>query len=155
MYDLKMLEEIKSQEKRIQFSSFDYNDAYTLGTMLRERGLTTPKPIAIRIVFDDIILYQSFLPGTDESNNQWMNRKQHTVERCHTSSLRAAAERELNGVKDNWQQDESHYAFCGGGFPIVVNGEFRGVAMISGLPHLEDHRNLVEVLEQFCAMKDA
>ena len=38
MYDLKMLEEIKSQEKRIQFSSFDYNDAYTLGTMLRERG---------------------------------------------------------------------------------------------------------------------
>lgn len=50
MYDLKMLEEIKSQEERIHFSSFDYNDAYTLGTMLRERGLTTPKPIAIRIV---------------------------------------------------------------------------------------------------------
>ena len=144
MYDLKMLEEIKSQEERIHFSSFDYNDAYTLGTMLRERGLTTPKPIAIRIVFDDIILYQSFLPGTDESNNQWMNRKQHTVERCHTSSLRAAVERELNGVKENWQQDESHYAFCGGGFPIIVNDEFRGVAMISGLPHLEDHRNLVE-----------
>ena len=111
MYDLKMLEEIKSQEKRIHFSSFDHNDAYTLGTMLRERGLTTPKPIAIRIVFDDIILYQSFLPGTDESNNQWMNRKQHTVERCHTSSLRAAVERELNGAKENWQQDESHYAF--------------------------------------------
>ena len=40
MYDLKMLEEIKSQEERIHFSSFDYNDAYTLGTMLRERGLT-------------------------------------------------------------------------------------------------------------------
>ena len=51
MYDLKMLEEIKSQEERIHFSSFDYNDAHTLGTMLRERGLTTPKPIAIRIVF--------------------------------------------------------------------------------------------------------
>ena len=155
MYDLKMLEEIKSQEERIHFSSFDYNDAYTLGTMLRERGLTTPKPIAIRIVFDDIILYLSFLPGTDESNNQWMNRKQHTVERCHTSSLRAAVERELNGVKENWQQDESHYAFCGGGFPIIVNDEFRGVAMISGLPHLEDHRNLVEVMDQFCAQKNA
>ena len=47
MYDLKMLEEIKSQEERIHFSSFDYNDAYTLGTMLRERGLTTPKPIVL------------------------------------------------------------------------------------------------------------
>ena len=84
-----------------------------------------------------------------------MNHKQHTVERCHTSSLRAAVERELNGVKENWQQDESHYAFCGGGFPIIVNDEFRGVAMISGLPHLEDHRNLVEVMDQFCAQKNA
>ena len=64
-------------------------------------------------------------------------------------------ERELNGVKENWQQDESHYAFCGGGFPIIVNDEFRGVAMISGLPHLEDHRNLVEVMDQFCAQKNA
>ena len=45
MYDLKMLEEIKSQEERIHFSSFDYNDAYTLGTMLRERGLTTPNQL--------------------------------------------------------------------------------------------------------------
>ena len=53
-----------------------------------------------------------------------MNRKQHTVERCHTSSLRTAVERELNGAKENWQQDESHYAFCGGGFPIIVNNEF-------------------------------
>ena len=66
------------------FSSFDYNDAYTLGTMLRERGLTTPKPIAIRIVFDDIILYQYFLPGTDESNKKWMNSKQNTVTDCDT-----------------------------------------------------------------------
>lgn len=27
--------------------------------------------------------------------------------------------------------------------------------MISGLPHLEDHRNLVEVMDQFCAQKNA
>ena len=41
MYDLKMLEEIKSQEKRIHFSSFDHNDAYTLGTMLRMKATTS------------------------------------------------------------------------------------------------------------------
>lgn len=51
MYDLKMLEEIKSQEERIHFSSFDYNDAYTLGTMLRERGLTTPKCQSPSVLF--------------------------------------------------------------------------------------------------------
>ena len=38
---------------------------------------------------------------------------------------------------------------------LCVNDEFRGVAMISGLPHLEDHRNLVEVMDQFCAQKNA
>ena len=39
--------------------------------------------------------------------------------------------------------------------PIIVNNEFRGIAMISGLPHLEDHRNLVEVMDQFCTQKNA
>lgn len=153
MYDLNMLEELMHQEETLQFSSFDLNDAYVLGTMLREAGKDKPKPIAVRIVLDDLIVYQSFLPGTNENNNQWLNRKQRTVERCHTSSLRAAVERELSEKQEVWQQDEVHYAFCGGGFPIVVNGEYRGVAMVSGLPHLEDHATLVQTIEAFCRGK--
>lgn len=153
MYTSEMLESLKQQEKKLQFSSFDLEDAYTLGTMLRESGLKTPKPIAVRIVLDGLMVYQSFLPGTGDSNNQWMNRKQNTVEHCHTSSLRAAVERELYGVTEDWQRNETDYAFCGGGFPLVVDGEFRGIAIISGLPHLEDHRNLTEVLEQFLLKK--
>lgn len=149
MSALEMLENLIRLEERLQFSSFNMDDAYTLGTMLREAGQKTPKPIAVRIVLDGLIVYQSFLPGTGTSNNQWMDKKQHTVERCHTSSLRAAIERELSDHLDDWQQNEDYYAFCGGGFPIIVNGVYRGAAIVSGLPHLEDHRNLVEVMEYF------
>lgn len=36
MFDSKMLEELKQQEQKLQFYSFDLNDVYVLGTMLRE-----------------------------------------------------------------------------------------------------------------------
>ena len=80
MYDNAMLEELKKLEEEIRFPSFDMDDAYALGTALREAGLKAPKPIAVRIVLDGLIVYQSFLPGTNESNNQWMNRKWNTVD---------------------------------------------------------------------------
>ena len=155
MFTLELLENLKQQEDAMQFSSFHLEDAYTLGTMLREAGRKTPKPIAVRIVLDDLIVYQSFLPGTGASNNQWMDKKQHTVERCHTSSLRAAVERELSADLEDWQQNEAYYAFYGGGFPIIVNGTYRGAAIVSGLPHLEDHQTLVNTIEQFRSNQSA
>ena len=63
MYDLKMLEEIKSQEKRIHFSSFDHNDAYTLGTMLRERGPDHSKVQLRSVMFLMILSCISPPPG--------------------------------------------------------------------------------------------
>ena len=149
MYDEKLLEELKNLEAEIQFPSFDVDNAYALGTALREAGKKAPKPISVRIVLDGMIVYQSFLPGTNESNYNWMDKKQRTVEKCHTCSLRAAVERELYGVKEDWQNDETNYAFCGGGFPIFVDGEFKGAAIISGLPHLEDHRLLTQTVKEY------
>ena len=61
----------------------------------------------------------------------------------------ALVEQELFGVKAEWQADESAHAFCGGGFPIVVDGVLRGVAIVSGLPHVEDHALLVQVLGDY------
>ena len=135
MYDEALLKELTELENTVRFDSFDFNDAYALGSALRAAGEKAPKPIAVRIVLDGMILYQSFLPGTDATNNNWMDKKQRTVQLTGTTSLRAAVERELYGAKAPWQHDEEHYAFCGGGFPLYVNGEFRGAAIISGLPH--------------------
>ena len=149
MYTQEFLDSLKQQEADLRLSSFDLEDAYTLGTMLREAGKKEPEPIAVRVVLDDLTVYQSFLPGTGLSNSQWMDRKYATV--CHSrhSSLLAAAERELASSREDWQCDEEHYAFCGGGFPIVVDGQFRGAAIVSGLPHLDDHRCLTETIAAY------
>lgn len=149
MYTNETLAALKRAEETFVFEKFDMEDAYALGSRLRLAGQSEPKPIAVRIVLDDLIVYQSFLPGTNEENNGWMNRKCATVARTHGCSLRAAAERELFGVQEPWQADERHYAFCGGAFPIVVNGVYRGIATISGLPHLQDHRCLTQVIAEY------
>ena len=82
-----------------------------------------------------------------------MDKKQRTVQLTGTTSLRAAVERELYGAKAPWQHDEERYAFCGGGFPLYVNGEFRGAAIISGLPHLKDHALLCETVKAYWESK--
>ena len=153
MYDEALLQELTELENTVRFDSFDFNDAYVLGSALRAAGEKAPKPIAVRIVLDGMILYQSFLPGTDATNNNWMDKKQRTVQLTGTTSLRAAVERELYGAKAPWQLDEEHYAFCGGGFPLYVDGQFHGAAIISGLPHLKDHALLCETVKGYWESK--
>lgn len=149
MYTQEFLQTLIQQEDALRFSSFDYEDAYALGTMLREAGKKEPQPIAVRVMLDDLMVYQSFLPGTGLNNSQWMDRKYATVCQTHHSSLRAAVERELLGVQEPWQEDEVRFAFCGGGFPLIVDGQFRGAVIVSGLPHLEDHRCLTDTLAAY------
>ena len=149
MYTPAFAEALKHLEEVLRCPSFDLEDAYALGTRLREAGTREPEPIAVRIVLDDLIVYQTFLPGTGKDNNWWMDKKYATVKRTHHSSLLAAAERELASSREDWQCDEEHYAFCGGGFPIVVDGQFRGAAIVSGLPHLDDHRCLTETIAAY------
>jgi uncharacterized protein (UPF0303 family) len=149
VYTKETLEALKRAERTFVFEKFDLEDAHTLGERLWRDGQTEPKPIAIRIVLDDLIVYQAFLPGTGEENNGWMGRKCATVNRTHHCSLTAGVERELFGAREVWQSDEEHYAFKGGAFPIVVKGEYRGIITISGLPHLQDHRRLTQTLAEF------
>ena len=149
MYTVEFLEVLKKSEEILRFETFDQEDAYRLGTILRQIGMAGEQPVAVRVVLDGLTVYQSFPNGTTAENSWWMDRKQATVTDSRTSSLRALVERELFGVKEAWQTDETGHAFCGGGFPIVINGEFRGIAIVSGLPHLEDHALLVRALAAY------
>ena len=69
MYTPAFLETLRQLEETLQFPAFDLEDAYALGTRLREAGTREPEPIAVRVVLDDLIVYQSFLPGTGKDNN--------------------------------------------------------------------------------------
>ena len=52
MYTPAFLEALQQLEETLQFPSFDLEDAYALGTRLREAGTREPEPIAVRIVLD-------------------------------------------------------------------------------------------------------
>ncbi|HIV15900.1 MAG TPA: heme-binding protein [Candidatus Avisuccinivibrio pullicola] len=148
-YTTESLEALRRAETTLRFKEFDLACARRLGDMLFKRGQLQIRPVACRIILNDLLVYQSFMPGTNANNNWWMDRKCRTVLRTRGSSLRALVERELNGAILPWQKDEDTYAFCGGGFPLYVKDEFSGVICVSGLPHLQDHRFVTEVIADY------
>jgi uncharacterized protein (UPF0303 family) len=44
--------------------------------------------------------------------------------------------------------DNDEYAVCGGGYPLIVNDELKGVFIISGLRHDEDHALIIKALKE-------
>ncbi len=149
MYTPEFLEELAWQEAQLTFEHFDLEDAYALGTKLRKKAVEVPLSIAVRIVLNGLIVYQTFLPGTGMENDFWMNLKYATVAQSHKSSLRTAAERELLGITEPWQEDENSHAFCGGGFPLIVGGVYSGAVVVSGLPHVQDHELVVQAITEY------
>ena len=64
MYTTEFLEALKQTEAVLTFAAFDQEDAYVLGTRLREAGLAGAQPVAVRVVLDGLAVYQSFPNGT-------------------------------------------------------------------------------------------
>ena len=150
MYTEKSREALLKAEKEFVFDSMDANKALELGKLLvYEAEHFEERPIAVRIILDDTVVFQYLMPGTNADNIRWMDRKCATVMRTGHCSLLQAVVNELEGKTEPWMDDEFHYAYCGGAFPIKVNGVLRGIATISGLPHLQDHRRLTETIAHF------
>lgn len=140
---------LEATEARLQFESFDVGDAYALGCALYDDGAKEQEPYAVRVMLDGIIAFQAFMPGTGAANEDWLNRKCATVCKTGHCSLWSYLDVQENGAHAPWQEDTAAYALYGGGFPLVVSGELRGVVAISGMPHFEDHRRLVATMEEY------
>lgn len=149
MYNQASLEAIERQEKTYVFDeSFDNEQAMKLGLMLVEEAKNY-KAMAFRIIIDDLTVFQYFMPGTRILNHNWMERKYHVVERTHEPSLKSAIRHELFGKTEPWEENEFFYAFVGGGFPIVINGQYRGMIIVSGLPDYLDHRMMTKTIAAY------
>ena len=79
------MEELLQLEKDLSFISFDHEDAYHLGQMLVDKVNTQNlKPLRIRIVLNHDIVFQYLMNG--KNGEEWLNRKQKTVEMFEHSS---------------------------------------------------------------------
>ena len=143
------LTELAAQEAELRWERFDEDDAWRLGVALRtaarERGL----PVAVDVSRGDHQLFHAAIAGSSPDNDAWLARKTRTVRRFQLSSLHVGQLCRDAGrtLEEMFLVPSAEFAAHGGAFPITVVGVgVIGSVAVSGLPQLEDHALVVEVL---------
>ena len=89
---------LKKQEELLQFTHFDHNTAYKLGTFMVDYAQKNSITIAVSIRMNNgCILFQHCPDGTNLLNQKWMERKFNTVKLMERSSLLSALTFEKDG----------------------------------------------------------
>ena len=154
MSDAELLAAIAAQEQSLVFERFTLETAWTLGTGLRDAALARNAPVAIDISLRERPLFHAALPGADVSNADWVRRKRNTVLALGTSTLAVGLKLKASGetLEQRYGLLPRDHAAHGGGFPLILAGlGCIGAITVSGLPQVEDHGLVVEVLERVLA----
>jgi len=150
---------LKTQEELLQFSRFNHDTAYKLGTFMVNYAQTHDITIAVSICMNNgCILFQHCPDGTNLLNQKWMERKFNTVKLMERSSLLSALTFEKDGdTLDTHALSLEDYALCGGGFPIRIKGNSTviGAIISSNLYHIADHEFIINCLKEFLNCPEA
>ena len=141
--------ELAAQERELCWDGFTEDDAWRLGSALVTTARERELPVAVEVLRGDHRLFQAALAGTSPDNDAWLTRKARTVRRFHTSSLHVGQVCRDAGrtLEEQFLVPSRRYAAHGGAFPLTVTGVgVIGSVAVSGLPQLEDHALVVEVL---------
>ena len=136
------------QERDIQFESFDHDDAWAVGSMLRGWASEQNLPVAIAIMLGEQRAFHAGLPGSSADNDWWLGRKFRVVNHFGHSSLAVGTDFKARGLTFETDSglDFEQYAAHGGAFPLIVGGSIVGVVGVSGLAQREDHALVVKAL---------
>jgi uncharacterized protein (UPF0303 family) len=149
---------VEKQEELLQFPHFTRKDAWDLGNIFVSEILEKKYALAISIrLSSGFIIFQYAPEGTNPNNDYWMTRKANLVRDKEASSLLTTLRWGKKGeTLIDQGLDSTKYVACGGGFPIRVQGAgVIGAAIVSGLPHLQDHDILVECIGRYLQVNDA
>lgn len=121
-------------------SSWTPTSARALGKELERRAVDLRLPIAIAVFLHGQRIFHVGLEGSSAENDDWIERKRRTVEATGKSSLDARESLVKSGQdEETLPLTDGLFAYCGGGIPLITERGPVGVAIVSGLPHLEDH----------------
>lgn len=150
-------QELLKQEEEFIFESFTNEEAIKLGQELLNIALRKKAPVILQVRIGLQIVFHTALTGTTSENDWWINRKHRVVEKFNHSSMyvRVSFEEKNQTFEEHSGLDNELYAAHGGGFPIIVAGQgVVGVALVSGLPQVEDHKMIIEGLTNFKKSKN-
>ena len=147
-----ILEQLLKEEQELQFTSFNEEDAWKLGSRRVEMASSKNLPVAIDITRGAHQLFHASLRGSSPDNDEWIKRKVRAVYRFGHSSFYIGQMLKSKGrtIEQSYLVSESEYAPHGGCFPIIVKGTgIVGTVTVSGLPQEEDHKLVVEALRNY------
>lgn len=137
------MDEILQQEHDFQFQNFQHEDAFRFGMKVLEIVKREQlKNVRIRVTYQGNIVFQYLMNG--KSKETWLDRKEKTVLESGHASLYVVYHQE----DYEYMKDDPRYALYGGGFPLIENGEIKGVFCVSGLAHEDDHRLIIQALQE-------
>jgi uncharacterized protein (UPF0303 family) len=148
---------LAAEEAELRFARFTHADAWQIGSALVAKGTERSLPIAIDISRAGQQVFHAALDGTTPDNDVWIQRKIRTVLRFWRSSLAFSLAARETGVPfaESRELDGDLYAAAGGSFPVNVEGAgVIGTITVSGLPQVEDHKLVVEVIREFLGRKE-
>ena len=146
--DLPVLDQ---QEELLQFTAFDANTAWTLGSLLREKLLQRGAGGSVEIEVAGHVLFACVTPGATPGQANWIRRKRNVVHHFARSTYAVGRRLERDGATlpaRHGLSDADHVAH-GGGFPLALRGTgMVGTVVFSGLPQRDDHNLVVEALAE-------
>ena len=151
------MKELVLEEKELQFTSFNEDTAWQIGSWLVEHATSKNLPITIDITRGEHQLFHASRPGTSVDNDEWVKRKVRLVYRFGHSSFYIGQLLKSNGkrIEDMYLLPESEYAPHGGCFPVIIKGTgVIGTITVSGLAQEDDHKLVVQAIRNYLDQND-
>lgn len=147
---------LEREHEVLQFTEFSSETAWTIGTSLVERARAEKKAITIDIARNGHQLFHYAFDGTRPDNDEWVRRKNNTVNRFYKSSLYMGIFLKNSGMtmEDRYFVSQRDYVINGGAFPIIIrNTGVVGTITVSGMTQEEDHRWAVDAIKAYLSVR--
>ena len=147
-----ILEKLLLEEQQLQFTAFNEDTAWQIGSWLVEYAIKNELPITIDIQRGEQQLFHASRPGASADNDEWVKRKVRLVKRFGHSSFYLGQLLKIEGkrIEEKFLLPESEFAPHGGCFPIILKGTgMVGTITVSGLAQEEDHKLVVSAISHY------
>jgi len=147
-----ILKKLLREEEELQFTSFNEDTAWQIGSQFVKDAINKNLPITIDITRGEQQLFHASRPGASADNDVWIKRKIRLVYRFGHSSyyMGQFLKSHKKRIEEMYLLPESEYAPHGGCFPIIIKGSgVIGTIAVSGLAQEDDHKLVVQIIRDF------